>query len=740
MAYFFKLFQNNKAFLDSATFCFRLVAFVFVVCVLVDYAQSGPIRIKGANFYDPQRDQSLIISLPHRSNSTNKNYAYVFTFKIPNTIFNRYLPLRLVPDDCIIDLYAGNIPISLSKVARDVCNVETGIDLHELKLNDNPDRALRVTIKDTLGDNLGLQVIRASILDAQERTCILLLALYLLTFSYVRSWKQFRTTFYTWVVCTVFVASFWPHNYNFQDWWWWINFMGNGLAVAFVALLGALWSPTQQIYKKIDALLQRILNISPKYFVAFCVLAFFVLTGALSQLLFDGIPHVADTHVQYMQSKIFADGKLYALSHPLREFFDFQNAINDGKYYSGTFPGHPMLLAIGQLLGVPWLINPLMGALTVWAVYLLANELAGRAAGYVAACLMLISPMIVFMSSEYMNHASTIFFLTLFLYAYIKSLKTNDYRFYLLAGLSVGFALIIRVQSTVPFALPIALHAIWVFIRNPNRQLNSIIMLLGFSVFLAFLLYFQYRTTGSPWVNGYDKFIPHYAGFHKEFLEKSRWLRISEDLTRGIIQLQQKHTQLFEWPSSPLWFLFILFLTKKKPTYTYLVISVIFGQFLGIVFLSPGAGGPFIMAYMHECSAVLVVLITLGAQCLSGALRDKGSLFTSTHRATVTAIVLLCFIMAIPSKLVGLYNSYANNFWEGNWSYYYMVSHSVEKPALVFVSPYTAYRLLYFTQPPDNNSPIIFAQDLGYKYSDLIEYYPGRAVYKLNWWSLQKIK
>jgi hypothetical protein len=59
----------------------------------------------------------------------------------------------------------------------------------------------------------------------------------------------------------------------------------------------------------------------------------------MSHFVFDQIPHVQDSIAQLFQAKIFASGRLYATSHPLREFFDYTHMINNGKWYSQYPPG-----------------------------------------------------------------------------------------------------------------------------------------------------------------------------------------------------------------------------------------------------------------------------------------------------------------------------------------------------------------------------------------------------------------
>ena len=67
-------------------------------------------------------------------------------------------------------------------------------------------------------------------------------------------------------------------------------------------------------------------------------------------------------------------------SPPFREFFDYAHMINDGRWYCQYPPGHSLLLVPGVWLGVPWLVNPILGGLSVYGVFLLgAGSLRPRA-------------------------------------------------------------------------------------------------------------------------------------------------------------------------------------------------------------------------------------------------------------------------------------------------------------------------------------------------------------------------
>jgi hypothetical protein len=91
-----------------------------------------------------------------------------------------------------------------------------------------------------------------------------------------------------------------------------------------------------------------------------------------------GVPDVPDEMSYLHQARGFADGQLAPPSPPLEEFHYTSWAIHDGgRWYSVFPPGYGVLLAAGVEVGVPWLVNPLLGALLALALFALGRTLFG---------------------------------------------------------------------------------------------------------------------------------------------------------------------------------------------------------------------------------------------------------------------------------------------------------------------------------------------------------------------------
>jgi hypothetical protein len=87
------------------------------------------------------------------------------------------------------------------------------------------------------------------------------------------------------------------------------------------------------------------------------------------------MPHVPDEVGYLFQAKIFASFHLYGHVPPLADHFAFPGAIieDHGRWFSQYPFGHPLFLAVGELVHAPWLVPPIVGALTVYCVFRLGE-------------------------------------------------------------------------------------------------------------------------------------------------------------------------------------------------------------------------------------------------------------------------------------------------------------------------------------------------------------------------------
>lgn len=156
-------------------------------------------------------------------------------------------------------------------------------------------------------------------------------------------------------------------------------------------------------------------------------------------------PHIPDEVVYLIHARYFAEGKLTLPAPPVPEAFEVDLMDLDGdRWFSPVPPGWPALLAIGVLLGVPWLVNPVLAGANTLAAWFLIRELYGLRTARLAALLLALSPWHVFMGMNFMTHTAA---LTCGLMVAVGMLLVQRKRVVvggLLAGVGTGFAVLIR--------------------------------------------------------------------------------------------------------------------------------------------------------------------------------------------------------------------------------------------------------------------------------------------------------
>jgi hypothetical protein len=284
---------------------------------------------------------------------------------------------------------------------------------------------------------------------------------------------------------------------------------GGLFALKFIMLFVSLLFMTSFFIK--THRIQEIINIKPgKAFFVFLFAIGFIFFSTLSFLLHgkDNTYVVSvdlDSIAYFIQAKIFSTGQINVPSHELKEFFTTGYFINDGKYYSMYLIGWPFLLSLGIRIGFPWIINPIVGLLTLLVTYLIGQEIYDKNTGLFAAILLLFSPMFHFFTPSFLSEPSSLFFSSLFFYFMVKTLKEPKALTSSLAGCSLGISFLIRPYSAFSIALPVMGYFFFSFLRDKRKYLSPLItVVLTFSPFLFLFFVYNYLQTGSILLTPYQ--------------------------------------------------------------------------------------------------------------------------------------------------------------------------------------------------------------------------------------------
>ncbi|MFO8174156.1 MAG: hypothetical protein R6T96_07725 [Longimicrobiales bacterium] len=245
-----------------------------------------------------------------------------------------------------------------------------------------------------------------------------------------------------------------------------------------------------------------------------------LLYAVTAREVFDGRPLHIDSMTQALQAHIFADGRLSVpvADHP--RFFSSALVVeSEGRAFSQFPPGWSGLLALGFLLGIPWLMAPLCGALAVVGLYSLLRE-SGEAGGqaFFMACLFALSPWFVFNSATWMSHVPAVCFILLGSLGVVRGVRRpSAWVSSALGGAGLGVALLIRPLEGVAFGLP---ATIWMATRAARDRLawkNLGAFAAGGALTVGLLLAYNWVQHGNPTLFGFElQWGPeHRLGFHE---------------------------------------------------------------------------------------------------------------------------------------------------------------------------------------------------------------------------------
>lgn len=236
--------------------------------------------------------------------------------------------------------------------------------------------------------------------------------------------------------------------------------------------------------------------------------------------VFSRMPLNPDEVVQLYQARLYAAGHLWVPSTPTPEFFSMLNMVDAAGRHFGQFPaGGPAVLALGILVGAPWLVGPVAGAVAVLAFWFALRTAERRPAVAVGGILLFaFAPFALFMSGSYMNHVPTLMCLTIALAAMARVMAAEA-TLPLAAfvnGLALGGAASIRPVDALAFALPAGVWYLARALRDRARWADALAAGAGVAIPTAAVMWVNVRTTGAPLLFGYEVLWgkSHALGFH----------------------------------------------------------------------------------------------------------------------------------------------------------------------------------------------------------------------------------
>lgn len=188
--------------------------------------------------------------------------------------------------------------------------------------------------------------------------------------------------------------------------------------------------------------------------------------------------------VRVPEAKLVRDSYIYLnAGEAIVSAGEFASRGPDGALQSDFFiaPGYPFFLVVFHwLLGIPLagviLIQVILTVLAAFIAYKTAMEIDHRL-GFLSLAILLYSPAITMFSLLILTESLFLVFITLFMFYFVKYLKTGRVKFVVLAGLMFAAAVYVRPG---PYLLGIAIAAFVIYANVTHRMKTA--------VFHAFIL------------------------------------------------------------------------------------------------------------------------------------------------------------------------------------------------------------------------------------------------------------
>jgi len=231
-----------------------------------------------------------------------------------------------------------------------------------------------------------------------------------------------------------------------------------------------------------DTPLTPFIKPSQKRYIPVILLLLFLIALIISRYaLFDKIIYTSDEFICYYQAKIFKNFKAYINApYPPDSYAGYGIVNKDGKYFGKYTPGYPILLVPFAIIRNPYIANPIFAVLTILVIFFIGREIYDRKTGIIAGLLLAVSPFFIFNSFTVSVHIPFLLFYALFVLFYVKTVKYNQLLNPLFAGISLGFAFLIRPSDAILPTVLFILSSIyfvfkggWEWRNNENENKND---------------------------------------------------------------------------------------------------------------------------------------------------------------------------------------------------------------------------------------------------------------------------
>lgn len=480
-------------------------------------------------------------------------------------------------------------------------------------------------------------------------------------------------------------------------------------------------------------------RLPPRTFGLGLILIVFAAYGCMAYDVFDAVPRLDDGVGSLFQARVFARGQLTLPLAPEPQFFRCFAVLGEDEglpHRCGMYPpGWPALLTPGVWLGVPWLVNPLLGAALALVVWMLGRTLFEDRVGRTAALLTAMSPLGAALAGTHLSHTSTALALAVAWWMGFRLIQTGRTRYGLGAGLGWALAFLSRPLTAlvVGAVLALALLLEW---RQCWRAWRGILLALAVAALGAgLLLLFQYLTLGDAFTPGHEVGMGRRGKYGFVRLDHVRTHTVALGLRHTHWRVQAMNEQLMGWPVPAFVLMlapFVLGRANRRHLMLplpYIGLLAVFMPFWYFEIYFPGR-------YTFESFPMLWVLAAAGIHALGRAGAARGPRTARALAALAAAGVATVALVTLPAY----FERFDARFGDVEGVLPKVVQTYAITNALVFMEsvgkapeeedPANNYYATGFMRNDlDLRGDVLFARNAGDRVHTLIRHYPGRTYY-----------
>ncbi len=490
--------------------------------------------------------------------------------------------------------------------------------------------------------------------------------------------------------------------------------------------------------------------------------ASFLFVAWTAVVQYHGEPHIFDASAYLFAAKMYALGHLSVPIPAAIDRFPGPFMVQfDGRWFGQYAPGTALTLVPGIWLGVPWLVEPLLGTFALFGIGLIAARLYNRQVATLAVLLGTLSPFYTYLAASYLSHTIALFYFVWGLWALLRFAQGRAIWNMALSATLFGMAGLTRDLVALLFVavmLPGVLLLSWHSLRQEWKRwlLGGLFFFAVALFFLCISLGFNELLTGNIFITPRFLFFPgdHWGfgqgvGFYGQHTLAAGFVNLDELLTILAIDL-------FGWPFYfSFAFLVMPFLTRRAMSADWLLLaaavvmtSAYIGYFYHGIYLGP--------RYLYETLPFLLMLTARGIVTfaetgkgvramlleMQGDRKDLPYISSSQHSsvspysvitALLVAILIGCNILYFMPRQVALHQNYSG-LPSGTSIDLDTIYHPPLHNAIVVTGDYSLYQFVLFplNDPYLHDSVIYALASSPLDYAELRRAYPGRTLYQVT--------